>query len=160
AVSSPAAPATHVSPIPFMLTFNKPVTGLDLADLSVINGSAQKLAGSGTSYTFEVVPGPEGDVSVSVQAGSGGDGSGHTHPASAHVPVPFDTTAPSATDSTTATDPTNLTMIPFKVTFTEPVTGFTAAGLTVPNGQVTGFAGSGATYTFFVSQQTDGAVMV
>src|SRR5205823_216385 len=96
AVSSAAAPATNASPIPFTVTFSKPVTGFDLTDLAVTNGTASAPSGSGTTYTFTVTPGAEGDVSVTVKAGAVDDGAGHTNPASSPLAVTFDTTAPSA----------------------------------------------------------------
>ena len=56
---------------------------------------------------------------------------------------------------TTSTSP-----IGFSVTFSEVVTGFVAGDLTVSNGSLSAFAGSGTTYTFNVTPTTDGAVTV
>jgi hypothetical protein len=50
--------------------------------------------------------------------------------------------------------------IPVAVTFSEPVTGFTATDLTVTNASVANFAGSGATYTFTLTPTGQGAVAV
>jgi len=60
-----------------------------------------------------------------------------------------------ASGSTTAVSP-----IPFTVTFSQAVTGFTATGVTVTNGTVSGFAGSGTTYTFSVTPVANGLVTV
>ncbi|MBD1940078.1 DUF4347 domain-containing protein, partial [Microcoleus sp. FACHB-68] len=51
---------------------------------------------------------------------------------------------------------------PFTVTatFSEAVTGFTAADLTLSNGAVSNFAGSGTTYTFTVTPTAQGPVSV
>ncbi|MCB2376442.1 Ig-like domain-containing protein [Hymenobacter sp. BT635] len=58
-----------------------------------------------------------------------------------------------ASGSTTNTSP-----IPFTVTFSETVTGFVAGDITVNNGTISGFSGSGTTYTFNVTPATPGAV--
>ena len=56
---------------------------------------------------------------------------------------------PSVTLTSTNTySPTVQSVIPMTVTFSSSVTGFTAAGLSVANGAVSGFAGSDSTYTF------------
>ena len=78
---------------------------------------------------------------------------------SATITFTIDQTQPSvaisstagASGSTTATSP-----IPFTVTFSESVTGFVAGDLTVGNGTISGFSGSGTTYTFNVTPTTAG----
>ena len=68
-------------------------------------------------------------------------------------------TTPSVTLSSTAGDPTISSPIPVTVTFSEPVTGFTLAGITVSNATVANLAGSGALYTFdLVPTVTQGSV--
>jgi len=61
------------------------------------------------------------------------------------------TSAAGASGSTTGTTP-----IPFTVTFSEAVTGFVAGDVTVGNGTLSGFTGSGTTYTFNVTPTTAG----
>jgi hypothetical protein len=73
----------------------------------------------------------------------------------------IDTTEPEPTITTTAPDPTNLSPIPFTVTFSESVSGFTVAGLTVTNGSASNFTAVNATtYTFDVTPLGDGVVTV
>jgi cyclophilin family peptidyl-prolyl cis-trans isomerase len=70
-------------------------------------------------------------------------------------------TGPTVTVASTATSPTKTTPIPFTVTFSEDVTGFTAAELVVTNGAVANFnAFDGKTYTFNVTPTANGAVTV
>jgi hypothetical protein len=57
--------------------------------------------------------------------------------------------------STTSTSP-----IPFTVTFSESVTGFSASTVSVSNGTLNGFSGSGTTYTFDVTPAASGTVTV
>jgi hypothetical protein len=60
-----------------------------------------------------------------------------------------------ASGSNTSTSP-----IPFTVTFSESVTGFVAGDVTVGNGTVSGFSGTGTTYTFNVTPGGAGTVTV
>ncbi|SDY68491.1 Ig-like domain-containing protein [Hymenobacter psychrophilus] len=48
----------------------------------------------------------------------------------------------------------------YTVTFSAPVTGFAAGSVSVTNGTLSGFAGSGSTYTFNVTPAAAGAVTV
>jgi hypothetical protein len=60
-----------------------------------------------------------------------------------------------ASGSTTATSP-----IPFTVTFSQSVTGFSASDVVVAGGTVAGFSGSGTTYTFNVTPSASGTITV
>ncbi|WP_345949992.1 MBG domain-containing protein [Mucilaginibacter sp. PAMB04274] len=60
-----------------------------------------------------------------------------------------------ASGGSTGTSP-----IPFTVTFSEAVTGFVVADLTAVNATITGFAGSGTTYTFNATPAASGAVTI
>ncbi|WP_460676511.1 LamG-like jellyroll fold domain-containing protein [Hymenobacter coalescens] len=55
---------------------------------------------------------------------------------------------------------TSASPIPFTVTFSEPVTGFSVADLTVGNGTASGFGGSGTMYSFSVTPTAAGTVTV
>ncbi|MCC3156310.1 Ig-like domain-containing protein [Hymenobacter sp. 15J16-1T3B] len=74
----------------------------------------------------------------------------------------FSVTAPAltATISSTASNPTSTSPIPVTVTFSASVTGFVAGDVTVTNGTLSGFAGSGTTYTFSVTPTASGTVTV
>ncbi|PJJ54403.1 beta strand repeat-containing protein, partial [Hymenobacter chitinivorans] len=74
-----------------------------------------------------------------------------------------DTVRPGVTISSTAGasgTTTNASPIPVTVTFSESVTGFVQGDVTVSNGSISGFSGSGATYTFNVTPASNGTVMV
>ena len=59
------------------ITFNTPVTGLEVGDIGVVNGTATRLSGSGTAYQADIEPAAPGTVMVRLPAGSalGGDNS-------------------------------------------------------------------------------------
>jgi len=80
---------------------------------------------------------------------------------SAPTPVPVitqSTTQATVTVSSTAKSITNVDAIPVTFTFNESVTGFTSSNITVTNGTIADFAGSGTTYTANVLPTADGAV--
>ena len=152
--SEPVSGAFEVS-----LTFTETVTGLELSDLSVTNGTASNLAGSGASYTVSITPSSDGDVSVSLPAGSAQDEAGNDSTVSNTLSIEADLTAPSVALSSTATEPVS-GAFPLTVTFSEDVTGFELSDLTVGNGVASGLAGSGAVYTVTITPSGDGAVTV
>jgi hypothetical protein len=72
--------------------------------------------------------------------------------------VASDTTRPSVSMSSAASNPTNTSPIPVTVTFSESVTGFTSGDITATNGTVSGFTGSGANYSFNLTPSGQGTV--
>lgn len=73
-----------------------------------------------------------------------------------------DTTAPGVTLDSAAAPRTNSAPIPVRVTFSKPVSGFTADDIVVANGIITpaSFSGSMAEYRFSVTPAADGTVSV
>ena len=59
------------------LTFSESVSGLTLGDISVTNGGASNLRGSGAVYTFDVEPAAEGTVAVALPANAATDAAGN-----------------------------------------------------------------------------------
>jgi len=159
-ISSSATNPTNQSPIPVTVTFTEPVLNFIATDVTVTNGTISNFLGTGATYTFNVTPTANGTVTVDVAGGVANDAAGNANTAATQFTIGFDTGAPSVTLNTTATSPTNLTTIPFTATFSESVTGFTAADIGVTNGTVSNFQGSGANYTFDVTPTADGAVTV
>jgi len=71
-----------------------------------------------------------------------------------------DTTGPSVSLATTAANPTNQSPISVTATFSEPVTGFASTGVTVSNGSISNFTGSGSDYRFDVTPAAEGPVTI
>ena len=159
-ITTTAGNPTNLASIPFTVTFNKDVTGFTAGDVSVTNGT---LTGFTTvnarTYTFNVAPTADGDVVLNIAAGAAVDSGGRPSTATSFT-IRSDRTAPSVNLTTSASSPTNLSAISFTATFSEAVTGFTAGDITVTNGTVQNFSGSGTTYTFEVVPTADGVVMV
>jgi hypothetical protein len=156
ATSSP----TNISSIPVTVTFSEAVTSFTAAGLQATNATISGLTGNGTTYSFQLLPAGQGTVSVSVLANAGQDAGGNGNTASSALTKVFDSVAPTLILSTTAPDPTNVTPIPVTAVFSESITGFNAGKISVTNGSVSGFTGSGATYTFNVTPSGLGAVNI
>jgi|GEM_PF-3129998 len=159
-IGSAAANPTNVSPIPVTVTFSEAVSGFAAEDIAVGNGTAASFAGSGATYTFNVIPTANGPVTVDIAAGVAQDAAGNGNSAAVQFSRNYDNSAPTVTIGSTAANPTNVSPIPVTVIFSEAVSGFTAEDIVVGNGTAGSFAGSGATYTFNVTPTANGAVTV
>ena len=92
---------------------------------------------------------------------SGAAGLTGNNNASASVTVAqADTTRPTVTLGSLTGDPTNAATMAVSVTFSEPVTGFTASALSIGNGTAGSLSGSGANYSFTLTPSGDGLVTV
>ncbi|MFM9964366.1 MAG: Ig-like domain-containing protein [Planctomycetaceae bacterium] len=95
---------SNVSVVGVTVAFSESVSGFDLSDLAITNGSASDLTGSGSSYSFNLTPAADGEVIVSLAGGSVADAAGNTND-SAELQIRSDRTAPSAPSvSSPATD--------------------------------------------------------
>jgi hypothetical protein len=154
-IADTTAPTAVVSPLPATvngafsttITFDEDVTGLTAAELTVVNGTASSLAGGPQVYTATITPTADGAVSVTVPANVAQDTAGNDNTASATVSTSFDGTAPTVIITTTATGVSGAGTFDVTVSFSEDVTGFVAADLTVVNGSITGLTGGPAIYT-------------
>ena len=136
------------------ITFSEAVSGFTTADLTVANGSVTGLSSSDGGITWTGTLTPSASVSdttnlitldnTGVTDAAGNAGSGSTDSNNYAI----DTARPTATivvaDSTIGIGETTVVTI----TFSEPVTGFTLADLTVANGSLSGLSTSdNITYT-------------
>ncbi|QKG54242.1 FG-GAP-like repeat-containing protein [Hymenobacter sp. BRD67] len=157
---------TNASTVNYTVTFAAPVTGPTTANFglattgSVAGASVASVSGSGTTYTVSVNTGTgDGTVGLNLTNAAGLSPSlNNTLPFMGQV-YTLDKTAPTVAISSTAGAPgsqTSTSPLAFTVIFSESVTGFAQGDLTVTNGTVTGFTGSGTTYTFNVTPTTAG----
>ncbi|NBD23898.1 Ig-like domain-containing protein [Paenibacillus glycinis] len=141
--------------------FSESVTDFAVTDIAVSNGIASSFSAvSGTKYTFVIVPISDGPVTVNVAGALAYDMAGNANTAASGLSLAFDAVSPTVTLSTTAVSPTNAA---FTVTaqFSENVTGFAAADITVGNGTVGSFSAvSGSVYTFVITPTGEGIVNV
>jgi hypothetical protein len=152
---------TAAGVIPFTVAFSEDVTGFDESGLLVTNGAVSNfVAVDARTYTFDVAPAGDGMVTVSVPAGAAQDLAGNGN-AAGTFGIMSGRFAPTATISSTAGPATNVSPIPFLVTFSEDVTGFDESGLLVTNGTVSHFTQlDPRTYMLDVTPDAEGAVTV
>tara|TARA_R110002073_G_scaffold326975_1_gene507298 strand:- start:158 stop:5872 length:5715 start_codon:yes stop_codon:yes gene_type:complete len=149
-VSDPTNAAYDVT-----ITFSEVVTGLDLSDLDVGNGTASNLTGSGAVYTATITPTGDGGVITTVFDDLVIDLAGNGNKLSNEFFVEYDATNPTVAITTTAVSPVNA---PFDITitFSEDVTGFDITDLGVANGTAGNFNATSATvYTATITPTAD-----
>ena len=144
---------------PLTIMFNEDVTGFAKEDLTVTGqATATAVSGSGSDYTATITPNANkaGNVTVQVKANAVTDDAGNSNTISASTSnIQIDTIAPTATisglPSRAENDP-----FPLTITFSEGVSGFAKADLTV-TGQATATAvsGSGSDYTATITPNAD-----
>ncbi len=80
------------TPISLTATFSRSVTGFAAGDVTVANGAASNLGGSGAAYTFDVTPGDIGNVTVNIAAGAAQDAGGADNTAATQLElgIPYD----------------------------------------------------------------------
>lgn len=80
-ISSGVGERTSANPIPVTITFTKAVTGFELADINVGNGTAGNLQEitPGTVWTADITPASRGGVTVDVAEGVATDADGNSN---------------------------------------------------------------------------------
>ena len=126
-ISSTASPATNTSPVPFTITFSEDVENFTLDDISVVATETagpgglitkQNLAGSGSSYTFDVaVTYDKATLTVTIPSGGCNDIAGNLNTASSAYAVDFDKRAFTIELTSTEVDSTKFSSIPITITF-------------------------------------------
>ena len=137
-------------------TFSEVVTNFTAQSVTVsenatVGNVVQILESETPTYTFEVTPSIDGDVTVSIAAGAVADAAGNGNEASNELTRRYDATKPTVTLSADVGRYFTNDVFTVTATFSEVVTKFTAAGITVDNGAVAGeISGSGSVYAFAV----------
>jgi hypothetical protein len=158
-----ASPTTVNAPFSVTATFLENVTGFDNnTDITVTNATVGNFVQlDAKTYTFDVTPTADGNVTVDVLAATAKDTAGNNNTAATGLTRTADFTAPTVT--LTSASPTTVNA-PFSVTatFLENVTGFdNNTDITVTNATVGNFVQlDPKTYTFDVTPTAEGNVTV
>ncbi|MFM7207156.1 MAG: Ig-like domain-containing protein, partial [Planctomycetaceae bacterium] len=131
-------------------TLSKPSTTFTLADVTVVGGSLSAFSGSGAGYTAVFTPSVNSTVAGTIAVAAGGftDAVGNGNAAGAlSPPIAIDTVRPTVSISTDR--PVLRTLRVANITFvlSKPSTSFGADDVSVTGGTVSGFTGSGTTYS-------------
>jgi cyclophilin family peptidyl-prolyl cis-trans isomerase len=172
AQADPTTAATAV----FSVVFSEPVTDFTAEDVAIsgVTGATATVTADGTdgkTYNVSIATTIDGTVVVTIPAGTVHDAAGNSNTASTSTDnsVTVDTTPPTATitQATGQADPANATTINFTVVFSESVTDFTAADVTVggtagaTTATLTPVGDDGKTYTVAVTGiSQDGTVTI
>ncbi|MBK6264367.1 PKD domain-containing protein [Marivirga sp. S37H4] len=159
-ITSAAADPTNAA-FTATFTFSENVTGFEIGDILVGNGTASDfIATSASEYTALITPTTDGTVTINMAADVVEDAVTNGNMAADQYSIEADLTAPTLTISTEATDPVNGAFIA-TFTFSENVTDFEVADISVGNGTAENFASTSASvYTVLITPATDGTVTV
>ncbi|MDH2356871.1 Ig-like domain-containing protein, partial [Bradyrhizobium sp. SSUT112] len=143
----------------YTFTFSEPVTGFVAADVTVSGGTKGTFtAVSSTVYTLDVTPTANtqaGTITVDVAAGAANDAAANGNTVAIQATQAYDTKAPTVTitdDEPAVTANIAGGNVLYTFTFSEPVTGFVAADVTVSGGTKGTFtAVSSTVYTLDVT---------
>ncbi len=141
------------------ITFSEGVTGFALDDLTVGNGAASDLTGSGSDYSVTITPAADGDVTVDLAAGAAEDVAGNENLAATQFTIGTDGTAPTVVLSSDATEPA-IGAFTLTVTFSEDVTDLALEDFVAVNADLSDLSGSGSEYELIVTPTAGSPVTV
>jgi Hemolysin-type calcium-binding repeat (2 copies)./FG-GAP repeat. len=142
-------------------TFSENVSNFINTDITVANGNVSNFATvDAKTYTFDVTPTADGNVTVDIPAAKATDIAGNNNTAANQLTRTADITAPTVSLTSPST-PTVNGLFTVTATFSENVSNFINTDITVANGNVSNFTTVDAkTYTFDVTPTADGNVTV
>lgn len=159
------APNPHPSataPFQIKIQFSEDVTGFDLSDIAVTEGSASDLTGSGDTYYITITPNGGGnDITLNVLDSAALDVGNLPSEAASEVVVDVTAVTPEAPSVVLSSAVTVISSLdPFDVTadFSEAVTGFDLTDITVIGGTAIGLVDTdGNATTYRVTIQPNGS---
>lgn len=155
-VVTPVGTTTNASPIVFDLQFSEAILGMAANGLTVTGGTKGAFTGAGAHYTLAVAPTADGVVTLIVPSSAGTDLAGNAITAAGSTVTSLRT--PPTGAAAPSTGSTNANPIPFVFTFSTAVSGLQSASVTVGNGSLSAFSGSGTTWTATVIPTAQGLV--
>lgn len=147
---------------PVSVMFGQTTSDFVQGDVTVTNGTISGFTGSGAFYTFTVTATAAGTVTVNVPAGAC-TGTAGSNTASNTLSIVCSSTGASTLSNlvtTVSSNPYRALTFDVEAWFSQAVTGFVASDVSVTNGSVSGFTGSGSYYAFNVTATTEGTVAV
>jgi hypothetical protein len=153
--------------IALTFTLNESSSNFASEDITFSNGTISSFAGSGTTYTATFTPTAQGACTIDVAKDTFTDAATNNNTAADQFNWTYDNTAPSITIVSTTTGVTDGSMtndatIALTFTTSESTSNFVAEDVTLVNGTISSFAGSGTSYTavFTPSEQGDCSIDV
>ena len=146
-------------------TSSEATTDFEVGDISVSNGTLTNFSGSGASYTATFTPTGDGACTIDVDANKFTDAAGNDNTAATQFNWTYNSSAPSMTIASTTSgvtdgSTTNDSSIALTFTSSEATSNFIVGDITVSNGTLSNFSGSGTSYTATFTPTTQGACTI
>lgn len=123
------------SPITVTATFNEPVTGVDIADFVVTNGTTSNfVASTPTVYFVDVTPTADGLITINLPASSAQDVATNPNTAATQLDVNYDATAPTLAFAVEPPVLTNDNTLDFDFTSSDVTSGVATCTMDVDGG--------------------------
>jgi hypothetical protein len=143
------------------VNFSEHVTGLELNDFLVENGTASNLSGTGAVWSVEILPTSNGDVTISLPAGTVQDLEEASNTAANPLWVTYISPGSSQPIATLSTVSNNVyDAYTVQIEFSEPITGLELADFSISNGTLSDFTGAdpGTSYSVVVTPSGGGRI--
>ena len=145
-------------------TSSEATSNFAAGDISVTNGSISSFsASSSTVYTATFTPSAAGATTIDVAGGTFTDGASNNNTAATQFNWTFNSSVLSVTvSSSDVTDgmTSNHASITVNFSLSEPSVDFTASDISVNGGVISGFAGSGTSYSATFTPSSEGATNI
>ena len=156
---------TNNATIFITFTTSEATTNFVVGDITVSNGSLSNFTGSGSTYTATLTPSVNSTVAINVDVSKFTDVVGNNNTASTQFSWTQDVIVPTITitavsGGTTVTSGSTTSDATLTVTFTtsEATTNFISSDISLLNGTISNFSGSGTTYTATLTPSVNGLV--
>lgn len=151
---------TNSNAIQVAINFTEEVTGFDLNDITVANAALANFSGSGTSYTVDLVPSEEGEVTILVDENVAEDVQQALNTASNTLSFTYDITFNDPIVNTTVGEQTSLSTFDLEFELDEAFENFTAEDFALTNCTIVSFSTEGLIAKLTVAVTTEGQVTV
>ena len=156
-LSSPVQ-STNLGNVQISVSASSELSGINLGEIAVTNGTLHDLLGSGETFTFRVIPTAEGLVTLQANAGAGQDVCGVDTAASNAISFEYDVTQPAPILAREVPGPATTAPVAFVLSSTEPLSTPEIADFSVENGSVAEILIDGFNYIINVTPVTSGTV--
>ena len=156
---------TNDATIALAFTVSETTSDFAAEDISVSNGTISSFAGSGTSYTATFTPADQGACTIDVAADTFTDAASNNNTVADQFNWTFDNVVPtvtiaSSTSGVSDNSTTNNATIALTFTVSETTSDFASEDITVSNGTISSFAGTGTSYTATFTPAAQGACTI
>ncbi|OFX20139.1 MAG: hypothetical protein A2041_10525 [Bacteroidetes bacterium GWA2_31_9b] len=133
AITSSESSPTNSNSIPLTITFSENVTGFELGDIAVQNGSVSDISNIDNVYSITLIPSGDGIVIVNIASAIANDLAGNTNTSASEFLIIYDGTSPTVTITSTADNTISIPQFTANIQFSEEVNDFVNSDITLGN---------------------------